>query len=170
MGNSAHYSVFFPSRFIEHPCRLHLFRRLCLDCKGLLHTSRHRPLTSRRPSWYFVPLFRSFILDLIVCRVLIPCCFSVLRPSESQVCEHIDVFLDWLSTALPAGLGYICGPIVGSSLWRISHRKTMHLIEEKDKDFHRRIVKNRVNPSAQSYNNPVPDYYGVWPLYWLISY
>jgi mitochondrial import inner membrane translocase subunit TIM23 len=39
----------------------------------------------------------------------------------------------------------------------------MHLIEEKDKEFHRRIVKNRVNPSAQSYNNPVPDFYGSSP-------
>jgi len=65
-----------------------------------------------------------------------------------------------LATVGITGLGYLCGPIVGSSLWRISHRKTMHLIEEKDKEFHRRIVKNRVNPSAQSYNNPVPDYYG----------
>lgn len=43
----------------------------------------------------------------------------------------------------------------------------MHLIEEKDKEFHRRIVKNRVNPSAQSYNNPVPDYYGVCLRFWL---
>lgn len=65
-----------------------------------------------------------------------------------------------LATVGITGLGYLCGPIVGSSLWRISHRKTMHLIEEKDKEFHRRIVKNRVNPSAQSYNNPVPDFYG----------
>ncbi|KAF9792800.1 mitochondrial import protein Pam17 [Thelephora terrestris] len=65
-----------------------------------------------------------------------------------------------LATVGITGLGYLCGPIVGSSLWRISHRKTMHLIEEKDKEFHRRIVRNRVNPSAQSYNNPVPDFYG----------
>jgi len=58
------------------------------------------------------------------------------------------------------GLGYLIGPVVGTTLWRTLHRRTMHLIEAKDKEFHRRIVKNRVNPTGQSYNNPVPDFYG----------
>ena len=36
----------------------------------------------------------------------------------------------------------------------------MKLIEAKDKKFHQHIVKNRVDPTAQSATNPVPDFYG----------
>jgi len=58
------------------------------------------------------------------------------------------------------GLGYLIGPTIGSTFWRTTHRKTMSLIEAKDREFHKRIVKNRVDPSAQSPTNPVPDFYG----------
>ncbi|KAF8479294.1 mitochondrial import protein Pam17 [Russula ochroleuca] len=56
--------------------------------------------------------------------------------------------------------GYLVGPILGSNLWRVTHRRTMALIEERDREFHRHIVKNRVDPRAQSATNPVPDFYG----------
>ena len=36
----------------------------------------------------------------------------------------------------------------------------MALIEERDREFHRHIVRNRVDPRAQSATNPVPDFYG----------
>ncbi|KAG6334514.1 hypothetical protein ID866_4567 [Astraeus odoratus] len=58
------------------------------------------------------------------------------------------------------GLGYLVGPVIGSACWRLTHRRTMGLIEEKDREFHKRIVKNRVDPTAQSATNPVPDYHG----------
>ena len=58
------------------------------------------------------------------------------------------------------GAGYLIGPILGSSLWRVTHRRTMALIEERDREFHRHIVRNRVDPRAQSATNPVPDFYG----------
>lgn len=58
------------------------------------------------------------------------------------------------------GTGYLVGPILGSSLWRVTHRRTMALIEERDREFHRHIVRNRVDPTAQSATNPVPDFYG----------
>jgi len=58
------------------------------------------------------------------------------------------------------GLGYLVGPIVGSQLWRMTHRRTMALIEARDREFHNHIVKNRVDPTAQSASNPVPDFYG----------
>ena len=53
------------------------------------------------------------------------------------------------------------GPVIGSSFWRMTHRRLMRLIEKKDKQFHEHIVKNRVDPTAQSATNPVPDYYGA---------
>jgi mitochondrial import inner membrane translocase subunit TIM23 len=58
------------------------------------------------------------------------------------------------------GAGYLVGPILGSTLWRVTHRRTMALIEERDREFHRHIVRNRVDPTAQSATNPVPDFYG----------
>ena len=58
------------------------------------------------------------------------------------------------------GAGYLVGPIIGSTLWRVTHRRTMALIEARDREFHQHIVKNRVDPTAQSATNPVPDFYG----------
>ncbi|EJU00706.1 mitochondrial import protein Pam17 [Dacryopinax primogenitus] len=58
------------------------------------------------------------------------------------------------------GLGYLIGPTLGGTLWRTTHRRMMSAIELKDKEFHARIVKHRVDPSRQSAMNPVPDYYG----------
>ena len=37
----------------------------------------------------------------------------------------------------------------------------MNLIDARDREFHKRIVKNRVDPQAQSATNPVPDFYGA---------
>jgi len=37
----------------------------------------------------------------------------------------------------------------------------MDLIEDKDRQFHQHIKRNRVDPSLQSTTNPVPDFYGT---------
>ncbi|KAH9005020.1 mitochondrial import protein Pam17-domain-containing protein [Lactarius hatsudake] len=58
------------------------------------------------------------------------------------------------------GAGYLVGPVIGSALWRATHRRTMALIEARDREFHQHIVRNRVDPTAQSATNPVPDFYG----------
>jgi len=71
-------------------------------------------------------------------------------------------FLEKKKLNLSKGLGYLVGPVIGSACWRLTHRRTMNLIEEKDREFHKRIVKNRVDPTAQSATNPVPDYHGEW--------
>ncbi|THH28497.1 hypothetical protein EUX98_g5692 [Antrodiella citrinella] len=59
-----------------------------------------------------------------------------------------------------AGFGYLVGPVIGSYCWRLAHRRTMKLIEARDRRFHEHIVKNRVDPTSQSATNPVPDFYG----------
>lgn len=61
------------------------------------------------------------------------------------------------------------GPVIGSTCWRLTHRRTMKLIEAKDREFHRHIVKNRVDPTAQSATNPVPDFYGAPSLPYMQS-
>jgi hypothetical protein len=71
------------------------------------------------------------------------------------------LFLTIAATASCAGLGYLIGPLVGSSLWRLTHRRTLSLIEARDRDFHHHIVRNRVDPTRQSATNPVPDFYGM---------
>lgn len=38
----------------------------------------------------------------------------------------------------------------------------MALIEARDREFHQHIVRNRVDPTAQSATNPVPDFYGEY--------
>ncbi|KAH9981424.1 mitochondrial import protein Pam17-domain-containing protein [Lactifluus volemus] len=63
------------------------------------------------------------------------------------------------------GAGYLVGPIMGSTLWRVTHRRTMALIEARDREFHQHIVRNRVDPRAQSATNPVPDFYGDVALF-----
>ena len=65
-----------------------------------------------------------------------------------------------LSNRVRGGLGYLIGPTVGAAGWRLTHRRTMKLIDARDREFHKRIVKNRVDPTAQSATNPVPDFYG----------
>lgn len=50
---------------------------------------------------------------------------------------------------------------MGSSFWRMTHRRTLKLIEARDRQFHEHIVRNRVDPRSQSATNPVPDFYGM---------
>ncbi|CAE7142354.1 unnamed protein product [Rhizoctonia solani] len=58
------------------------------------------------------------------------------------------------------GLGYLLGPVVGNSMWRMTHRQILPRIESRDAQFYQHIVKNRVDPSRQTATNPVPDFYG----------
>ncbi|KAL6301606.1 mitochondrial import protein Pam17 [Sparassis latifolia] len=87
--------------------------------------------------------------------------FGNLDVDPTKPIFNVDpMFVYGFATLGCGGLGYLFGPIVGSTFWRITHRRTMRLIEERDKQFHHHIVKNRVDPAAQSATNPVPDYYG----------
>ncbi|KAI9697669.1 MAG: TIM23 complex component [Candelina mexicana] len=65
-----------------------------------------------------------------------------------------------LTTIAFAAGGWLLGPALFGPVFRIMHRKYMWAIEEKEKELYSRIKKYRVDPSSQSYSNPVPDYYG----------
>ncbi|KIM62030.1 hypothetical protein SCLCIDRAFT_120341 [Scleroderma citrinum Foug A] len=87
--------------------------------------------------------------------------FGSLETDATKPIMGIDpLFFYGGCTVACMGLGYLVGPVIGSACWRLTHRRTMNLIEEKDREFHKRIVKNRVDPTAQSATNPVPDYHG----------
>ncbi|CCD22261.1 Pam17p NDAI_0A01030 [Naumovozyma dairenensis CBS 421] len=57
-------------------------------------------------------------------------------------------------------LGYLFGPLFGSQLFKLTHRKSLNEFNLKNKEFLKHIIENRVDASSQSFSNPVPDYYG----------
>lgn len=57
------------------------------------------------------------------------------------------------------GIGWLSGPFVGTTIWRLTHQRLIGAMETKDREFFAHISKNRVDPSRQSVTNPVPDYY-----------
>ncbi|MCJ1229432.1 TIM23 complex component [Toensbergia leucococca] len=65
-----------------------------------------------------------------------------------------------LTTAGVGALGWLCGPVVGNAVFGLWYRKWGREIAAKEKDFYHRIKRYRVDPSSQSFSNPVPDYYG----------
>ncbi|KAE8448366.1 hypothetical protein EG329_009610 [Mollisiaceae sp. DMI_Dod_QoI] len=65
-----------------------------------------------------------------------------------------------LITFTCGGLGWLAGPIVGTAFFNWRNRKFRSQMDEKEKEFYRRIKRYRVDPSASSMANPVPDYYG----------
>ncbi|EPQ57885.1 mitochondrial import protein Pam17 [Gloeophyllum trabeum ATCC 11539] len=87
--------------------------------------------------------------------------FGNLETDASKLIMGIDPFFFYgFATLGCAGFGYLIGPTIGSAFWRMTHRRTMALIEARDREFHKHIVKNRVDPTAQTATNPVPDFYG----------
>ncbi|KZV96219.1 mitochondrial import protein Pam17 [Exidia glandulosa HHB12029] len=59
------------------------------------------------------------------------------------------------------GLGYLLGPSIGSSMWRFMHRARLQVLDARERELHRRIVKYRVPPELTPANNPrLPDFYG----------
>ncbi|ODV77032.1 mitochondrial import protein Pam17 [Suhomyces tanzawaensis NRRL Y-17324] len=57
-------------------------------------------------------------------------------------------------------VGYLFGPTIGTSLFRLKNRSILKQFLQKDSIFLTKIKANRVDPSSQSFSNPVPDYYG----------
>ncbi|KAJ4487594.1 mitochondrial import protein Pam17 [Lentinula aciculospora] len=75
----------------------------------------------------------------------------------------IDPFIFYgICTTACMGVGYLVGPTLGAFLWRSlpSSKRYGSLIDKKDKEFYKRIAKNRVDVTLQSPTSPVPDYYG----------
>jgi len=52
------------------------------------------------------------------------------------------------------------GPIVGTGIFNLRNRRVRKEMDEKEKEFYKRVRRYRVDPSASSMANPVPDYYG----------
>ncbi|KAK9474703.1 mitochondrial import protein Pam17 [Dipodascopsis tothii] len=60
-----------------------------------------------------------------------------------------------------AALGALAGPSAGDLVFKyLTLRGRRHIFEDKNNTFLQHIKRNRVDPSYQSFSNPVPDYYG----------
>lgn len=65
-----------------------------------------------------------------------------------------------LMTMSFATLGWLVGPSVGTAVFNVRNGKFKGPMAIKENQFFARIKKNRVDPSASSVRNPVPDFYG----------
>ncbi|EEP81212.1 presequence translocated-associated motor subunit pam-17 [Uncinocarpus reesii 1704] len=65
-----------------------------------------------------------------------------------------------LTTIACGAVGWLAGPVLGNSVWGLVYRKYKGAVVVKEKEFYDRIKRFRVDPSANSFANPVPDYYG----------
>lgn len=61
---------------------------------------------------------------------------------------------------LGGAAGYLLGPVLGTAVFNLSRRSVLPQFKAKEELFLRRIKRYRVDPSSQSFSNPVPDYYG----------
>ncbi|KAI9833487.1 MAG: hypothetical protein M1819_003645 [Sarea resinae] len=65
-----------------------------------------------------------------------------------------------IATAVFGASGWLLGPFFGERLFLTVNKKFKLEIAAKEKEFYKRIKRYRVDPSSQSFSNPVPDYYG----------
>ncbi|KAG6849540.1 hypothetical protein H0H93_007628 [Arthromyces matolae] len=88
--------------------------------------------------------------------------FGSLETDPTKPIMGIDPFFFYgACTVGSTGLGLLVGPSIGVALWRARHRAQLALVDAMDREFYRRIAKNRVDASLQSPTHPVPDYYGM---------
>lgn len=69
-----------------------------------------------------------------------------------------------LITFTCGGVGWLAGPIVGTAVFNWRNRKFRGQMDEKEKEFYRRIKRYRVDPSASSMANPVPGMFCLFSL------
>ncbi len=87
--------------------------------------------------------------------------FLTLEIDPANTIAGLDpIYINAGLTLASTGLGWLVGPTVGNAIWGLLHRKNAKQIAEKDHDFYEHIKRNRVDPTRQSVQNPVPDYYG----------
>ncbi|KAF5386964.1 hypothetical protein D9615_001551 [Tricholomella constricta] len=87
--------------------------------------------------------------------------FGTLETDPTKPVMGIDPFFFYgICTVGCMGMGALIGPSIGSAIWRTRHRNQLVLVDTMDREFYRRIAKNRVDASLQSPTHPVPDYYG----------
>ncbi|RWA08097.1 hypothetical protein EKO27_g7018 [Xylaria grammica] len=79
----------------------------------------------------------------------------------AQQGAHDPIFALGIITFSFAGLGWLAGPSLGSTIFYIFKRGVKRPMALKESEFFNRIKKNRVDPTNSSLSgNAVPDFYG----------
>jgi len=69
------------------------------------------------------------------------------------------VYLYAAATLACGGLGYLVGPSIGTFFWNVVHKRDRKNVEAMDSVFWSKIERNRVDPSRQTMQNRLPDFY-----------
>lgn len=86
---------------------------------------------------------------------------SNIEIDPTQMIFGFDPFMIYFAGFIgTGGLGYLLGPVLGNLLFRLKNSSQIRAFRVKDTEFRIKINRNRVDPSSQSFSNPVPDYYG----------
>lgn len=86
---------------------------------------------------------------------------SNVEIDPTEMIFGFDPFMIYVGGFLTvSGVGYLFGPSVGNLIFRLKNKSILSKFQAKNKTFLSHIAKNRVDPSSQSFSNPVPDYYG----------
>ncbi|KAH3681803.1 hypothetical protein WICPIJ_007242 [Wickerhamomyces pijperi] len=86
---------------------------------------------------------------------------SQVEIDPTQMIFGFDPFMIYFAGFLAtSGVGYLFGPFLGEVIFNMKNSKQLPIFKAKQKLFLEKIKDKRVNPAFQSFNNPVPDYYG----------
>ncbi|KAH3676379.1 hypothetical protein WICMUC_002010 [Wickerhamomyces mucosus] len=86
---------------------------------------------------------------------------SQIEIDPTQLIFGFDPFMIYFAGFITtSGVGYLFGPLLGNLIFNLTKSKNLNSFKQKQKLFLEKVKQNRVDPSSQSFNNPVPDYYG----------
>jgi hypothetical protein len=82
------------------------------------------------------------------------------RGGSARLLRYVeDPALDEKRERAPVGFAGSCRPGLPQAVWRRTAEYKL-TPAQREREFLKHIQKNRVDPSFQSFSNPVPDYYG----------
>lgn len=79
---------------------------------------------------------------------------------EKQIMGFDPLMVMGGAVIIGGGFGYLLGPFIGKPLFNVINKRAIEQFKVKDQVFLQRVKNNRVDPTSQSFSNPVPDYYG----------
>lgn len=86
---------------------------------------------------------------------------SQVEIDPTQMIYGVDPFVVMVGGMFASTLlGYLFGPLVGGGVFNLKNRAILREYLDRQKTFLKHIIKNRADPSRNSFQNPVPDYYG----------
>ncbi|KAF9147390.1 TIM23 complex component [Linnemannia schmuckeri] len=71
-----------------------------------------------------------------------------------------QVIVYGLGTIVAGLAGLALGPVAGNVIFRSVHGNARPLLDKMDREFFKRIVLNRANPTGNPLAHPIPDFYG----------